>query len=177
MLDIIPYIPQNTLGVKQELWKIALQAWKHTFVELLDMPDSAFITETSTNTSLAVLVEDLLSEHIDGSESIDKELLKFIFLIYNRLASIHDGSSLLLDSSKLCKFAVVYNESNLLQVRHMMQALSRHDSIESTLLSTLNMLIDVVQDLPNALSAPASIDALNRAYVMLRLLNALFSAT
>lgn len=178
MLDFIPYIAENTEGIDISTWKIALDAWTSNLTELLNMEDTTFVKETISNKSLSLFVEQILNEQMDNTTTVNSKLIKYVFLIYYRLASIDISHvSLLLNADKLSSFAVVYGESNAIEVRRIMAQLAQEEYVEKELVSVIGMLVDAVQSMPNLLAAPASIEMLDRAYVLVRVLDALLSAT
>jgi hypothetical protein len=178
MLDFIPYIAENTKGIDISTWKIALDAWISNLTELLNMEDAIFVKETTSNRSLSLFVEQILNEQMDNTTTVNPKLIKDVFLIYYRLASVNISHvNLLLDADKLSSFAVVYGESNAIEVRRIIAQLAQEEYVEKELLSVIGTLVDAVQSMPNLLVAPASIEMLDRAYVLVRVLDALLSAT
>lgn len=178
MLDFIPYIAENTEGIDISTWKIALDAWTFNLTELLNMEDTTFVKETISNKSLSLFVEQILNEQMDNTTTVNSKLIKDVFLIYYRLASVDISHvSPLLNADKLSSFAVVYGESNAIEVRRIMAQLAQEEYVEKELVSVIGMLVDAVQSMPNLLVAPASIEMLDRAYVLVRVLDALLSAT
>ncbi|KAF1799245.1 hypothetical protein V8B55DRAFT_1361949 [Mucor lusitanicus] len=178
MLEFIPYIASTTKGIDESTWKIALDAWIRNLTELLNMQDADFLHETASNESLSLFVEQILNAHMDTTATVNSKLIRYVFLIYCRLAAVNiAGTNPLLAADKLCSFAVVYGESNASEVRRIMAQLAHEESVEKELLSVIGMLVDAAQSMPNLLAAPASIEALDRAYVLVRVLDALFSAT
>ncbi|KAI8082593.1 uncharacterized protein B0P05DRAFT_570822 [Gilbertella persicaria] len=137
------------------------------------MKDDAFLLETTSNTSLVDFIDSVLSEHMD-STGVDTVLLKYIFLLYTRLALLDSTHHPLVNINKLCSFIVVYIESNTNQVQSIVENLVKNNSqLQDSLISTISMLVDTVQGLPNMMAVPVSIDTLDRAYVLLRVLDAL----
>lgn len=178
MLDFIPYIASTTKGIDESTWKTALNAWAFNLTELLNMQEADFLHETTSNESLSLFVEQILNEQMDTTATVDAKLVRCVFLIYYRLAAAKiTDTNPLLNADKLCSFAVVYGEANAVQVRRIMAQLAQEESVEKELLSVIGMLVDAVQSMPNLLAAPASIETLDRAYVLVRVLDAVFSAT
>ncbi|KAL7319497.1 hypothetical protein PS15m_002626 [Mucor circinelloides] len=178
MLEFIPYIASTTEGIDESTWKIALNAWIFNLTELLNMQEADFVQETTSNESLSLFVEQVLNEQMDNTATVNPKLIRYVFLIYCRLATVNIAhASPLLNGDKLCSLAVVYGESNAVEVRRIMTQLAQEESIEKELLSVIGMLVDAVQSMPNLLAAPASIEMLDRAYVLVRVLDAVFSAT
>ncbi|KAL9536872.1 hypothetical protein MBANPS3_012297 [Mucor bainieri] len=178
MLDFIPYIASTTKGIDGSTWKTAFNAWIRNLTELLNMQEADFIHETTSNESLSHFVEQILNEQMDTTATVDSKLIRCVFLVYYRLSGVKIAHlNPLLTADKLCSFAVVYGESNVSAVRHIMAQLTQEEAIEKELLSVISMLVDAVQSMPNLLVAPTSIETLDRAYVLVRVLDALFSAT
>lgn len=181
MLDFIPYIPPNTKGVESVIWQTALQAWTFNLSQLLDMHDELFLKETTSNTSLAQFVEQVLNEQIDDMATVDSTLIKGIFFIYLRLSKLERDTSFthpLLTIGRICSFAIVYGDSNTNEVRSIISELVKKDGrIEQQLASLLSSLSEGVQSIPSSLKPPVSIDLLDQAYMLVRTFDALLSAT
>ncbi|CAO3634313.1 unnamed protein product [Mucor hiemalis] len=179
MLHFIPFIPQNTPGVSNEIWKKALYAWNVNFIELLDLPTKVFLQEVESNETLFTFIDQVLDEQLNTtSDSVDSSLLKHVFLFYTKLASSPSLNSNYLTMDRLCSFVIVYGETNSLQVRDIMTKLITNSSVlEQNLFSTMGMLLDAIQSMPDPLSKSCNTEILNRAYVLVRVLDALMSAT
>ncbi|GAN03801.1 cue domain-containing protein [Mucor ambiguus] len=178
MLEFIPYIASTTKDIDESTWNIAFDAWVRNLAELLNLQDAAFLHETTSNKSLSLFVEQILNAQMDAAATVDPKLVRHVFFIYYRLAAVQIAdSNPLLTADKLCSFAVVYGESNASEVRRIMAQLAQEEAIEKELLSVIGTLVDAVQSMPDLLAAPASIETLDRAYVLVRVLDALFSAT
>ncbi|KAI8636129.1 hypothetical protein BD408DRAFT_487096 [Parasitella parasitica] len=178
MLDFIPYIAESAKGIDKSTWKSALGAWNLNLAELLNMEDALFVNETTFNESLSIFVEQILNDQMDNTTTANPALIRYVFLIYSRLARLETSNvNPLLSADKLCCFAVVFGECNANEVRRIMSQLVQEESVERELLSVIRMLVDTVQSMPNLLAAPASVETLDRAYVLVRVLDALFSAT
>lgn len=179
MVDFIPFIPQGTPGVSDKLWNAALKTWNLNLTTLLNMQGKLFLEQVMSNTSVFSFIDQVLNEQMNNnSDPVDSTLLKNIFLLYNRLTSLPSLDITLLTMERLCSFVIVYGESNTRQVRDIMTSLiNNSSSLEQSLLSTLGMLIDAIRSMPNLLSKSTTIDTLNRAYVLVRVLDALLSST
>jgi hypothetical protein len=173
MLDFIPFIPSSTEGIPDTLWKTALHSWTFNLSQLLSLSNTDFLEETTSNTSLSTFIDQVLNAQLDITG--DATLLKYIFLIYYRLSLVEPSTTTtthhaLLTSQKLCSFAIIYNASNTVQLRAMMTAFVQHyEVIEKQLVAMLDMLLENLQAIPEAMN--------ENAYVLLRLLEALLSAT
>jgi hypothetical protein len=170
MLDFIPFIPSGTEGIPDTLWNTALHSWMSNLSQLLSLSDTDFLDETSSNTSLSAFIDQVLDAQLDSTTN--DTLLKYIFLVYHRLSLLEPSSThhVLLSIQKLCSFAIVYNASNTAQLRAMMKAFVHHyTEVEKQLIATLDMLLENIQAIPKAMN--------ENAYVLLRLLEALLSAT
>lgn len=178
MLSFIPFIPQGTKGVNEAVWQTARRSWVTNLTELLNMQDAAFIKQVSSNTTLASFIDQVFNEQMDNeTEPVDTSLLKCIFLLYARLSSVaptHD----LLKIDRLCSFVIVYGDSNIHQVRRIIaNAVNESESLEQSLLSMMGMLIDSIQSMPNLLKNFITTETLDRAYVLVRVLDSLLSST
>ncbi|CEP12670.1 hypothetical protein [Parasitella parasitica] len=178
MLDFIPYIAESARGIDKTAWKITFDAWTSNLITLLNMEDNLFINETISNESLSLFVEQIWNDQMDNTTTANPALIRYVFLIYSRLAKVQNSkANPLLSADKLCSFAVVYGEHNTDEVRRIMTQLVQEDYIQVELLSVIAMLVDIVHAMPNLLIAPATIEILDRAYVLVRVLDALISAT
>ncbi|KAI9361102.1 hypothetical protein BD770DRAFT_317846, partial [Pilaira anomala] len=180
MLEFIPFIPASTPGISKTLWQTALNSWIFSLTELLNMPQDMFMKEVSSNTSLPSFIDQVLNEQMNNeSQPVDTNLIKYIFLLYLKLSSVSVTTELL-DIARLCSFVIVYSESNIEQVRRiMMDTINSSETLEQSLILTIGSLIDSVQSMPNLLfnTKPMTIDILDRAYVLVRVLDALLSST
>ncbi|KAG2231547.1 hypothetical protein INT48_005050 [Thamnidium elegans] len=180
MLEFIPFIPSGTQGINETQWQIALHSWIFNLTELLNMPQDKFRSEVLSNTTLPSFIDQVLNEQMDNeSQPVDTNLIKHIFLLYSRL-SVGPFSTELLDIERLCSFVIVYGESNIEQVRRIMNdTVNNSETLERNLVSTIGSLIDSVQSMPDLLSntKPLTADVLDRVYVLVHVLDALLSST
>ncbi|KAI7899644.1 uncharacterized protein BX663DRAFT_489085 [Cokeromyces recurvatus] len=180
MLDFIPFVSCKDETIEENLWEVALYSWTRNLAELLNLQDDAFLHETAYNESLSQFIDQVLNEQMDTEVAIDATLLRSIFLVYSRLASIHIPGpcpSLLLNVDRLSRFSIVYGESNVTQVRSIIKKLtSQYEGLKDEIVSLLNTVVDAVQSIPNLLSAPLSKSMLNRIYVLIRVLDSLLSS-
>lgn len=184
MIEFIPYIPFGTPNVEESIWNIALLSWKKNLTHLLNMQDIQFLDEIVSNTSLSEFVHQVWNDQLNNtSATVDTVLIQYIFLLYKRLSSLNNSDNLessgLVTTEKLCSFVLVYGESNTDQVRQIMTRLiNGSESLEQSLLSTLGMLVDSVGAMPSLLSnqKPLTGEILLRAYVIVKVLNALLSS-
>ncbi|KAG2214411.1 hypothetical protein INT47_000967 [Mucor saturninus] len=178
MLSFIPFIPHDTKGVNEAVWQTARRSWLTNLTELLNMQDAVFVKQVSSNTTLATFIDQVFNEQMDNDTApVDTLLIKYIFLLYARLSSLaptHD----LLNIQRLCSFVIVYGYSNISQVRRIVaNAVNESESLEQNLLATMGMLIDSIQSMPNSLKNSITAETLDRAYVLVRVLDSLLSST
>jgi hypothetical protein len=183
MLNFIPFIPFGTQGVDETIWNTALLSWKRNLTQLLNIKDDqVFLNEVMSNSSLASFIDQVWNEQLNNTsaEAVDTNLIRYIFLLYNRLALLAESTSdsPLLTIEKICSFVLVYGESNSIQVRRIMTSLvNESNSLGQNLLSTMGMLIDSVRSMPSSLGKNITVELLDRAYVLVRVLDALLSST
>ncbi|KAI9249567.1 hypothetical protein EDC94DRAFT_663903 [Helicostylum pulchrum] len=180
MLEFIPFLPSGIEGISETQWQLALHSWIFNLTELLNMPQDTFQSEVVSNTTLPSFIDQILNEQMNNeSQPVDTNLIKYIFLLYSRLSS-EPFSTELLDIERLCSFVIVYGETNIEQVRRIMNnTVNNSETLERNLVSTIESLVDSVQSMPNLLSnaKPLTTDVLDRAYVLVRVLDALLSST
>lgn len=179
MLSFIPFIPYGTQGVTEAVWEAARRSWLSNLTELLNMQDTVFISQVLSNTTLPHFIDQVLNEQMDNhNKPVDTTIIKYIFLLYSRLSSLSPTNDLL-NIQRLCSFVIVYGESNIDQVRRIVtNVVTESDSLEQNLLATIGMLIDSVQSMPNLISKkPITTETLDRAYVLVRVLDALLSSS
>lgn len=179
MLQFIPFFPLGAPGVESKIWKKALVSWSVNFTELLDLPTDEFLQELESNDTLFPFIDQVLDEQLNISyDAVDATLLKYIFLFYTKLASLPSLSNNYLTMDRLCSFVIVYGETNSVQVRDMMtKFISQSNVLEQHLFSTIGMLLDAIRSMPDPLSKSCNTEMLSRAYVLVRVLDALMSAT
>lgn len=178
MLSFIPFIPHGTQGVTETVWQKARCSWLSHLTVLLNMQDTVFMEEVTSNTTLTPFMDQVMNEQLDNdTEPVDPTLIKYIFLLYTRLASLTPTHELW-NITRLCTFVLVYGESNILGVRRLVfNVTNASESLEQNLLATLGMLIDSIQSMPVSLKTSSTTETLDRAYVLVRVLDALLLST
>ncbi|KAI9249389.1 hypothetical protein BDA99DRAFT_575683 [Phascolomyces articulosus] len=173
MIDFLPFLPQGHDGVTNEIYQIARDAWLYQLKSLLDaQDDQEFLSEITHNESLHGFVTAVLNNQLDG-HTIDTEISKRVFLVYIRAVRLNENSSdtPLFTAEQLSSFAVIYGESNPSQVRELF---SKVVSSNSKLANQLN---ETIVTLATCLELATGASNLGRLYVIVRLLEALVSAT
>ncbi|KAL0075751.1 hypothetical protein F4703DRAFT_1887348 [Phycomyces blakesleeanus] len=182
MITFIPF-PHHTHSIPETIWTDAKQVWITQLNTLLDTSDEEFSDEWINNTSLSTLLTSILDVQMDKTP-IDPALSRAVFVLYVRAASllskgrIELAASPLFSSGQLTSFAAVYNSSNPVTVRQIFsQLLDNSPMISGHIKESLTLLTDCLVGLPKAISTQPKRQALERAFVVCRLLDVLVSAT
>lgn len=159
-IEFIPYVPAGSDGITDELYEVANSAWIAQLGMLLDTSDEEFRSQLIRNTSLHTFVSGVLDAQLDR-HPVDLEISKRIFLVFVRAGLVMnkplaESSPMLAQPDWICRFAVVYGETNRDPVRKVIAQLGAADAIQQT----LTMLME---DVLRALSGD-----LERLYVVAR---------
>ncbi|ORE06779.1 hypothetical protein BCV72DRAFT_118389 [Rhizopus microsporus var. microsporus] len=163
-MEFLPFVPYaDTI---QDIWQTAFKSWQFNLISLLNMDDSNFISTTRASPSLTTFIHRLWDTHIEG-ESVDSQLLKYVFLIYVRLSQSSDTRNhRLFETDLLIKLAVVYSGTNTPQLREIMQP------FEEQLAPIVHTLIESIEPLAHM---SINLEVLKRAHIVARTFDALVS--
>ncbi|KAI9010302.1 hypothetical protein CLU79DRAFT_722889 [Phycomyces nitens] len=182
MISFIPF-PRHTNSIPDPLWADANQVWTAQLNILLDASDQEFSGEWLNNTKLCALVASILDIQMDKNR-IDPALSRSVFVLYVRAASllannhIDLATSPLFSSGQLCSFAAVYHSSNPTVVRQIFSnLLDNSPLIHRAISESLVLLTDCLAGVPEAIASQPKAHALERSFVVSRLLDVLVSST
>ncbi|SAM07188.1 hypothetical protein [Absidia glauca] len=183
MIDLLPYIPRNTNGVSDELWKKGHTIWLSTLTDLLNGDDSSILDQMDRNSGLYSWCQTVLLQEIDQG-NVDHQVLQLIFLVYVRSGdAISASGSVLPPSSPLTPgaldvFALVFARTNPTVVRRFFSQLFNSQSkLRDQYVSSVDQLVDTLESIDGYMATMASSSAatwqqacLERTLVVARLL-------
>ncbi|KAI8393846.1 uncharacterized protein BYT42DRAFT_552437 [Radiomyces spectabilis] len=181
MIQIVPFIPLNTKDINEEQERLGYQAWIAQLSRVLDSSDATFANEFAENVALHEFVCDVLQSQIDDIP-VDAHLTKLVFLLFVRAGQTirsgnHLAASPLVSVDQLSTFAVVYSSSNVIAVQELFYSFLSGDSrLLGSFRNIVSFLMECVRQLATDHVKPTQ-ESLERSYTLVRLLNAIVSAT
>ncbi|KAF7732110.1 hypothetical protein EC973_006365 [Apophysomyces ossiformis] len=175
MYEFIPYLPLNTKGITEEQWRTAREAWIRHLNDLLEETDNGFVDNVISNRHLQQFIDTFQTAQLDG-EQVDAELSKLVFLVYLRAADLVAIGSPVFSSTQLINFAVIYGDANPNTVRKVFfRLLDNSPALLDAVQESIVTMVQCMRSMPEHLQRTRP--SMERAYVVVRVLDALVSAT
>lgn len=161
-MDLLPYIPRNTTGVSDEMWKKGHTIWISNLTDLLNCDDSSILDQMDSSSGLYSWCQTVLLQEIDQS-NVDSQVLQLIFLVYVRsVDAISASGSGLPPSSPLTPgaldiFSLVFARTNPTVVRRLFSQLFNNQSeLRDQYVSSVEQLVDTLESIDGYVANMAS---------------------